>query len=46
MVESQGTADRSRSKRAGQIFVGTLEWLLKAGSAFAIYLAIAAAFHI
>lgn len=45
-VENQDATDRSRSKRAGRIFVGTLEWLLKAGSAFAIYLAIAAAFHI
>lgn len=35
---------KSKSKRAGRIFVTTVEWVLKAGSGFAIYLAIAAAF--
>jgi hypothetical protein len=44
MTENDGAADKPKSKRAGRIFVGILEWALKAGSAFAIYLAIAAAF--
>lgn len=46
MAEREAAADRPKSRRAGRIFVGILEWALKAGSAFAIYLAIAAAFHI
>lgn len=45
MAAAESPERESRRKRAGQLLVEAVEWLLKAGSAFAIWLAIAAAFN-
>lgn len=46
MTAAEGPERESKRRRSGRIFVQALEWLLKAGSAFAIWLAIAAAFNL
>lgn len=45
MAETGSPDQESKGSRAGPIFVQAVEWVLKAGSAFAIWLAIAAAFN-
>lgn len=46
MATGGGPDKESKGRRAGWILVQTAEWVLKAGSAFAIWLAIAAAFNL
>jgi|GEM_PF-1826915 len=46
MAAAESPDQESQRRRGGRIFVQAVEWLLKAGSAFAIWLAIAAAFHL
>ncbi|HET8813506.1 MAG TPA: lamin tail domain-containing protein [Solirubrobacterales bacterium] len=46
MAETGRPDQESKGSRAGSNFVQAVEWVLKAGSAFAIWLAIAAAFHL